>query len=150
MSQPRWTTARANSNGPSKCDANEPEDSAGDRDHGSTSRVLWHAYRPHSPAVTARLTSTPTGQYELQVTLGTAALRRVPFCSDVAAIERAERLLAQLETRGYQRTRWDKIPIHIASSRHRKYVQGEGRPAVGENSTGKGPRSAGGGGSGWE
>ncbi len=74
----------------------------------SASQVLWHMCRPHSPPVTALLTITPTGQYELQVEFGTVALRRVSFLTDVAAVERAERLLAQLEAIGFQRQRRDK------------------------------------------
>jgi hypothetical protein len=75
---------------------------------GSTSQILWHACRLDSPAVTATLTSTPTSQYELEVAFGTVAVQRVPFSSAAAAVERAEHLLMQLETLGYQRERRDK------------------------------------------
>jgi hypothetical protein len=74
----------------------------------STSQVLWHACRRDSPAVTAILTSTPPGEYEVQVGFGTVAVQRVPYSSAVAAVEFAERLLTQLEARGYQRQRRDK------------------------------------------
>ena len=74
----------------------------------STSDVLWHAGRRDSPTVTAILTSTPTGAYEVHVAFGTVAVQRVPYSSDVAAVEFAERLLTQLEVRGYRRQRRDK------------------------------------------
>ena len=74
----------------------------------STSQVLWHACRRDSPAVTAMLTSTATGAYEVQVAFGTVAVRRVMFSSAAAAVEAVERLLTQLEARGYQRQRRDK------------------------------------------
>jgi hypothetical protein len=74
----------------------------------SSSQVLWHACRPDSPAVTAILTSTPTGECEVQVAFGTVAMQRVPFSSAAAAVEAAERLLTHLEARGYQRQRRDK------------------------------------------
>ena len=54
------------------------------------------------------LTSTPTGAYEVQVAFGTVAERRVMFSSAAAAVEAVERLLTQLEARGYQRQRPDK------------------------------------------
>jgi hypothetical protein len=54
------------------------------------------------------LAFTPTGTYEVQVAFGTVALQRVPFSRAAAAVERAERLLAELEARGYQRLRRDK------------------------------------------
>ena len=73
-----------------------------------TSQVLWHACRQGSPTVTLRLTSTRTGQYEVLVAFGTAARQRVPFSSAAAAVERAERLLTELEVRGYRRQRPDK------------------------------------------
>ena len=74
----------------------------------STSQILWHACRRDSPPVTTVLTSTPPGKYELHVAFGTVALQRVPFSSAKAAVDRAERLLAELEARGYQRQRPDK------------------------------------------
>ncbi len=74
----------------------------------STSHVLWHACRRDSPPVTAMLASTPTGTYEVQIAFGTVALQRIPFSSAAAAVERAERLLTELEARGYQRQRRDK------------------------------------------
>jgi hypothetical protein len=70
----------------------------------SSSRVLWHASRLDLPAVTATLTSTPTGECEVQVAFGTVALQRVPFSSAAAAVEAAERFLTRLEAHGYQRT----------------------------------------------
>jgi hypothetical protein len=75
---------------------------------GSTSQVLWYAWRRDSPPVTAILTFTPRGRYEVQVAFGTVALQRVQFRSAAAAVERAERLLTELETRGYRRQRRDK------------------------------------------
>jgi hypothetical protein len=73
----------------------------------STSQVLWNACRRDSPPVTAMLASTPTGTYEVQIAFGTVALQRVPFSSAAAAVERADRLLTELEARGYQRQRRD-------------------------------------------
>ncbi len=83
----------------------------------STCQVLWHACRPDSLAVTAMLTSTPTGQYEVLVTFGTVAQQRVSFSTPVAAVERAERLLTQLEMRGYQRQRRDKRTTRAVAER---------------------------------
>jgi hypothetical protein len=74
----------------------------------STCQVLWHVCRRDSPAITAMLAFTPTGTYEVQVAFGMVALQRVPFSRAAAAVERAERLLAELEARGYQRLRRDK------------------------------------------
>ena len=74
----------------------------------SASQVLWHACRLDSPAVTVMLTSAPSGQYALEVAFGAVALQRVPFPTDLAAVERAERLLTELEARGYQRQRRDR------------------------------------------
>ncbi len=73
-----------------------------------TSQVLWHACRQGSPAVTLMLTLTQTGEYEVHVSFGTVARQRVPFSSAAAAVERAERLLTELEARGYRRQRPDK------------------------------------------
>ena len=74
----------------------------------STSQVLWHACRRDSPRLTAILTSTPPGAYEVQIAFGTVAAQRVPYSSAATAVEFAERLLTQLEARGYQRQRRDK------------------------------------------
>jgi hypothetical protein len=71
----------------------------------STSHVLWHARRRDFLTVTAKLTSTPTGAYEVHVAFGTVAVQRVPFSSAAAAVEHAEHLLTELEARGYQRQR---------------------------------------------
>jgi hypothetical protein len=72
------------------------------------SQVLWHACRTDSPAVTVILASAPSGQYALEVAFGAVALQRIPFSTDLAAVERAERLLTELEARGYQRQRQDR------------------------------------------
>jgi hypothetical protein len=77
---------------------------------GAMCQILWHACRRESPAVTAMLMYTPTGNYEVQVAFGTVALQRVSFFSAVVAVERAEHLLTELEARGYQRQRRDKRP----------------------------------------
>jgi len=69
------------------------------------SQVLWHARRRDSLTVTAKLTFTPAGAYEVHVAFGTVAVRRVPFSSAAAAVEHAEHLLTELEARGYQRQR---------------------------------------------
>jgi len=74
----------------------------------STSQVLWHACRPDSPAVTVILTSTPKGDYGIQIAFDTVALPPVPFSSAGAAVDHAERLLEELEARGYRRQRRDK------------------------------------------
>src|SRR5688572_27991481 len=71
----------------------------------STSHILWHVCRRNSPAVTAILASTPSGQYEIEFAFGTVARQRVRFSSALAAIERAEDLLTELEARGYRRRR---------------------------------------------
>jgi hypothetical protein len=73
----------------------------------SMSQVLWHVRRRNSPAVTAILTSTPGGRYEVAVAFGTVALQRVPFSNALTAVERIELLLTELEARGYQRRRPD-------------------------------------------
>jgi hypothetical protein len=54
------------------------------------------------------LTSTPTSRYGLQITFGTVAVQRLSFSSAGAVVERAERLLTQLEALGYQRHRPDR------------------------------------------
>lgn len=84
----------------------------------SKSQVLWHAWRWDSPTVTAMLTSTPTGTYEVQVAFGTVAVQRVPFSSAADAVERAERLLTELEARGYQRQRRDKRTTRRSRSKN--------------------------------
>lgn len=76
----------------------------GVRATASMSQVLWHACRQDSPTLTVMLTSTPTGTYEVQVTFGTVAVQRVPFSTAADAVERAERLLTELEARGYPAT----------------------------------------------
>jgi hypothetical protein len=73
-----------------------------------TSQTLWHVGRPGSPPVTAVLMRAAVDEYMLDVTFGTVARQRVRFGNSVAAIEHAERLLAQLENVGYQRQRRDK------------------------------------------
>src|SRR5687767_14917553 len=80
----------------------------GEATTASTSQVLWHAYRRDSPAVTAKVTSTPAGAYEVQIAFGTVAVQCLPFSSAAAAVEAVERILTQLEARGYQRRRRDK------------------------------------------
>jgi hypothetical protein len=74
----------------------------------SASHVLWHACRRNSPAVTAKLAFTKTGVYEVQVAFGTVAVQRTSFSGVAAAVEAVERLLTQLEARGYHRQRPDK------------------------------------------
>jgi hypothetical protein len=53
------------------------------------------------------LTFRPSSKYEVLVAFGTVALQRVPFSSAAAAVGRAERLLTELEARGYRRQRRD-------------------------------------------